>query len=53
MSAETIKASDLPAELWMLWNQDTEGWLLSIDGCPEGETYLVAFSEDEAQGNSQ
>jgi hypothetical protein len=37
----------LPPELWMLWRG--EGWVVSLDDAPGGETYLVATSEREAR----
>ena len=37
---------EIPAELWMLW--EGSGWVVSVDEAPGGPTYLVAFSEADA-----
>lgn len=39
----------IPDELWMLWEVNSGCWVVTVDDAPNGETYLVAFSESEAQ----
>lgn len=39
---------EVPAELWMLWNIEDSGWVISLDALHSGPTFLVAFSEAHA-----
>lgn len=44
----------IPDEIWGLW-QEVPGtcgdgyWIVSVDDAPSGPTYLVSFTEDEAE----